>query len=87
MKAGFLLYSFFELIQAVAALETFTQGNPDTSVYKAASDALKKIREAKPQSAEVGTLRNEVMDLKKQNQELEKKFEELKKQVGIKTAA
>lgn len=67
--------------KAIPALETFTGGGPESPVYRAASESLKTIRESKPQSAEVGTLRNEVMELQKQGRELQEKFDELKKQL------
>lgn len=72
---------------AIAVLETFTTGDPDSPVYKAAEDSIRKIREARPQSAEVGTLRKEVLDLQKQNKELQKQFEELKKQFDARSTA
>jgi aminopeptidase N len=73
--------------KAIAVLETFTNGDPESPVYKAAEDSIKKIRENKPQSAEVGTLRKEVLDLQKQNKELQKQFEELKKQFDATSTA
>lgn len=72
---------------AIAALQTFTNGDPDSPVYKAAEGSIRKIRAAKPQSAEVSTLRKEVMDLQKQNNKLQKQFDELKKQFEAKAPA
>lgn len=70
--------------KAIAALETFTSGDADSATYKAAEGSLRKIREAKPQSAEVGTLRKEVMELQKESKGLQKKFDELEKQLDAK---
>ncbi len=66
--------------QAIAALQTFTTARMDSPQRGAAEAAIRQLRERKPPAAEVGTLRNEVMELQKAHREIKQKFEDLKKQ-------
>lgn len=53
---------------------------PDHSHGKAAREAVEKLSERKPQSAELGDLRGEVLKLQDQLRSLEKRLEALRKQ-------
>jgi len=66
--------------QAIAALQTFAGAGKQTPQRAVAETAVRQLRERKPQSAEVNTLRDEVTELQKQNRELQQAFEDLKKQ-------
>ena len=67
--------------QAIAALETFATARKDSPQRGAAEAAIRQLRERKPPSAEVGTLRNEVMELQKASREIKQQFDDLKKQL------
>jgi len=67
--------------QALATLQTFAQAGKESPQRKAAEAAIRQIRERQPQSAEVNTLRGEVIELQKQNRELKAEFDELKKKL------
>lgn len=69
--------------RAIGALETFAAAGKDTPRRAAAEAAIRQIRERRPQSAEVGTLRTEVLELQKRNRELKAEFDELKKQLEV----
>ncbi|MCW5558990.1 MAG: HEAT repeat domain-containing protein, partial [Verrucomicrobiae bacterium] len=71
--------------QAIGALQTFAGAASETPQRPAAEAAIRQIRERKPQSAEVNTLRGEVLELQKQNRELKEAFEQFKKQVEAKS--
>lgn len=66
--------------QAIPSLQTFVTARKQAPQREAAESAVRQLRERKPLAAEVGTLRNEVLDLQKANRELQQKFEELKQQ-------
>ncbi len=67
--------------QAIGALETFARAGQETPQRQAAEAAIREIRQRQPQSAEVNTLRTEVLDLQKQNRELKAEFDELRKKL------
>ncbi|MBI3879008.1 MAG: hypothetical protein HY301_02965, partial [Verrucomicrobia bacterium] len=56
----------------------------DSPERQAAEKAITAIREAQKTSADLKTLRNEVLDLQKSNRELKKDLDELKKKVEAK---
>ena len=66
--------------RAIAVLETFAGGGKDLPRTKAAEAAIRRLRERRPQSAEVDALRKEVLELKQQHEELEKRLETALKQ-------
>ncbi len=67
--------------KAIAVLETFTGAAKESPERTAAEKSLTSLRDAKKPSAEVGSLRNEVMTLQRENRELRKEFDDLKKKV------
>ncbi len=67
--------------RALGALRTFADaGNPDLPEARAASEAIQKLSRDKPQAAEVGDLRREILELQGQLKALREGFETLKKQ-------
>ena len=67
--------------RSLAALRTFAEaGDPDRPEAKAATEAIKKLSGEKPQAAEVGDLRREVLELQGELKSLRDSFETLKKQ-------
>jgi aminopeptidase N len=67
--------------QSLAVLATFAAGSKDSPRTQAAGEAIRRLREGRPQAAEVTTLRNEVMALQQQNRELQRQFEETVKRI------
>jgi aminopeptidase N len=67
--------------QSLAVLATYAAGSKESPRTRAAEDAIRRLREGRPQAVEVGTLRNEVMALQKQNRELKEQFEETVKRI------
>jgi aminopeptidase N len=67
--------------QSIAVLATFAAGSQESPRTQAAEEAIRRLREGRPQAAEVSTLRNEVMALQKQNRELKQQFEETVKRI------
>ena len=67
--------------RSLAALKTFVEAaNPDAPETKAAEEAIRKLNAEKPQAAEVGDLRREVLDLQKELKELREGLETMRKQ-------
>ena len=66
---------------AISALQTFATARRDSPQRRAAEAAVRQLRERKPPAAEVGTLRDEVMELQKANRELKQQFDDFKKQL------
>jgi hypothetical protein len=74
--------------RSLAALRTFAEaGDPDRPEAKAATEAIKKLSGEKPQVAEVGDLRREVLELQGELKSLRDSFETLKKQGEATTKA
>lgn len=67
--------------KAIAVIEKFTGAPKDTPERGAAEKALANLRDAKKPSAELGTLRNDVLSLQKENRELRKDLDALKKKI------
>ncbi len=67
--------------EAIGPLQTFAVAANESPQRQAAESAIRQIRERKPQSVEVNTLRNEVLELQKQNRELKAEFDDLKKRL------
>jgi aminopeptidase N len=67
--------------KAIAVLETFTSAPKESRERTAAEKVVADLRAAKKPSAEMGTLRTEVLALQKENRELRKEFDDLKKKV------
>lgn len=66
--------------KAIAPLETFTTGK-DTPEKGAAERAVASLHEERKPSAELGSLRTEVLSLQKDNRDLRQSLEDLKKKV------
>jgi aminopeptidase N len=67
--------------RSLGALRTFAEaGNPDRPETKAAAEAIRKLNGEKPQAAEVGDLRREVLTLQEELKQLRERFETLGKQ-------
>lgn len=67
--------------KAIAVVEPFAEGTVESPERSAAEKALKALRENRPASAELGTLRTEVLNLQKENRDLRKDLDELKKKL------
>ena len=67
--------------KAIAVLETFTNAPKESRERTAAEKVLADLRANKKPSAEMGTLRTEVLALQKENRELRKEFDDLKKKL------
>jgi aminopeptidase N len=67
--------------RAIAALEKFTMDSKEGAERSAAERAVATLRDTKKPSAEVGTLRTEVLNLQKENRDLRKEFDDLKKKI------
>jgi aminopeptidase N len=67
--------------KAIAALEKFTIDLKEGVERAAAERAVATLRDTKKPSAEVGTLRTEVLNLQKENRDLRKEFDDLKKKI------
>jgi aminopeptidase N len=65
--------------QAIAPLTTIANAGKATRSRDAAEEAIRKLRERKPASAEIETLRTEVLDLQKSNREMKQQLDDLKK--------
>ena len=72
--------------KAIAALETLTGAPKESRERAAAEKALTALRDTRKPSAELGSLRNEVLTLQRENKELRREFEELKKKLDATTA-
>jgi aminopeptidase N len=66
--------------KAIAALETWTSGPPETREYSAAEKAVAALHDTRKPSVELGALRSEVMGLQKENRELRQEVNSLKRQ-------
>jgi aminopeptidase N len=67
--------------RSLGALRTFADsGTPDRPETKAAAEAIRKLNGEKPQAAEVGDLRREVLTLQEELKQLRERFETLGKQ-------
>jgi HEAT repeat protein len=69
--------------KAIAVLEKFTTAKKESPERVAAEKSLTSLRDTKKPSAELGTLRSEVLNLQKENRELRKEFDELKKRLDV----
>ncbi len=67
--------------KAIAVLETFTTAPKESQERTAAEKSIAALRDAKKPSAEMGSLRSEVLTLQKDNRDLRKEFDDLKKKV------
>jgi hypothetical protein len=67
--------------RAIASLETFASAGEETPQRPVAEAAIRQIRQDQPQSAEVGALRDEVIELQQRNRDLKSEFETFKKQM------
>lgn len=67
--------------KAITALEKVAAGPKENPERGAAERAVTLLRENRKPSAEVGTLRNEVLALQKENREIRSSLEELKKKL------
>jgi aminopeptidase N len=67
--------------RAIALLEKFTGAAKESPERTAAERSLNTLRDTKKPSAEMGGLRNEVLNLQKENRDLHKEFDDLKKKV------
>jgi aminopeptidase N len=67
--------------KAIAVVASFDVGPAGNRIKSAATDAIKKLREAKKLPVELGDLRSTVGDLKQSNEKLRKEMDELKKQL------
>jgi hypothetical protein len=67
--------------RAISVVETFVSGAPTGAERTAAERALTSLRENRPASAELGTLRGEVLNLQKENRDLRKEMDTLKKRL------
>lgn len=67
--------------RSLGALRTFAEGgDPDRPEAKAATEAIRKLSGDKPQAAEVGDLRREILELQGELKSLRDGYETLKKQ-------
>jgi hypothetical protein len=67
--------------KAIAVLEPFAASTVEGPERSAAERALTALRENRPASAELGTLRSEVLNLQKENRDLRKDLDDLKKKL------
>jgi hypothetical protein len=67
--------------KAIAVLEPFAASTVEGPERTAAERALTALRENRPASAELGTLRTEVLNLQKENRDLRKDLDDLKKKL------
>ena len=67
--------------KAISVVEKFAGDTVPSPERTAAEKALTALRENRPASAELGSLRREVLDLQKENRDLRKDLDELKKKV------
>ena len=67
--------------KAIPALEKFAAGPKEARERTTAERAITLLRETRKPSAELGTLRGEVMTLQKENRDLRKELDDLKKKV------
>jgi len=67
--------------KAITVLETFTTAPKESRERTAAEKVVADLRAMKKPSAEMGTLRTEVLALQKENRELRKEFDDLKKKL------
>jgi aminopeptidase N len=67
--------------KAIAVLEPFAASTVEGPERTAAEKALTALRENRPASAELGTLRTEVLNLQKENRDLRKDLDDLKKKL------
>jgi regulator of replication initiation timing len=67
--------------KAIAVLEPFAASTVEGPERTAAERALTALRENRPASAELGTLRAEVLNLQKENRDLRKDLDDLKKKL------
>lgn len=65
--------------QAIAVVERFTASTAQSPERTAAEKSLTMLRENRPASAELGTMRTEVLNLQKENRDLRKEIDDLKK--------
>jgi aminopeptidase N len=72
--------------RAIPVLATFADGSQDSPRRKAAEEAIRRLREGRPQAAEVGALRNEVMELQKRHEDLRQQLETAVKQLEAASA-
>jgi len=67
--------------KAISVVEKFASDTVQSPERTAAEKALAALRENRPASAELGSLRKEVLDLQKENRDLRKELDDLKKKV------
>ncbi len=67
--------------KAIAVLEPFAAATVEGPERTAAERALTALRDNRPASAELGTLRTEVLNLQKENRDLRKDLDDLKKKL------
>jgi HEAT repeat protein len=67
--------------KAIAVLEPFAASSVEGPERTAAERALTALRENRPASAELGSLRTEVLTLQKENRDLRRDLDDLKKKL------
>ena len=67
--------------RALPVLETFARAAADSPERKAADKAIESLRAGHPASAELGSLRKEVLDLQKTQRDLRQELDTLKKKL------
>ena len=67
--------------KAIGPLETLTVVPKESPLRTAADRAIANLRDARKPSAEVGTLRNDVLSLQRENRDLRKDLDDLKKKL------
>jgi HEAT repeat protein len=72
--------------KAAAVLEKFASAGKGTPERAAAERALTAVRESRRPSADLGGIRNDLMNLQRENRELRKDLDDLKKRLEAVTA-
>jgi aminopeptidase N len=67
--------------KAISVLEPFAASTVESPERSAAEKSLKALRDNRPASAELGSVRTEVLNLQKENRELRKELDDLKKRL------
>jgi aminopeptidase N len=69
--------------RAIPVVETFTTDRRESPERSAAEKALTTLRDGRPPSAELGSLRSEVLNLQKENRDLRKDLDEIRKKLDL----
>jgi aminopeptidase N len=73
-------------LRAIPVLATFADGSQDSPRRQTAEEAIRRLREGRPQAAEVSALRNEVIELQKRHEDLRQQLETAVKQLEAASA-